>query len=132
MLTIKGHRPVDKKYPISCRYGVKGDHWKRGWHSGIDFKTPPGSPVMSFSDGVIEIAGNKGDGFGIRVVINHEYYRSFYCHLADYFVDVGERIKCGEYFAATGNTGNSTGPHLHFETRDLKGHSFEPTFGEAI
>jgi len=125
---ISGFRPVDEKHPISCKYGVKGDHWKSGYHQGVDFACPEGSPVRAFEAGTVKIAGNKADGFGIRVVLKHGSFTSLYCHLAEHFVDVGEKIKRGGYFAASGNTGNSTGPHLHFETRTPRGHSFEPVF----
>lgn len=86
-------------------------------HKGIDFKAKPGTPVLATADGEVTFAGTKGD-YGILVIIQHaDGYVTSYAHLQSYSVKVGQRVTLGEEIAAVGNTGASTGPHLHYEVR---------------
>ena len=86
-------------------------------HEGIDIATMPGMPVYAPADGTIIFAGYK-TGYGKLIIIDHGYQLStLYGHLSDIMVSKWQKIKRGEVIAATGNTGYSTGPHLHYEVR---------------
>lgn len=93
---------------------------KRVMHHGIDFKANTGTPVYSTADGVVESAGNKHDGYGKQIVILHGFgFKSSYSHLNKIEVSNGEFIHKGQKIAESGNTGKSTGPHLHYEIRHI-------------
>lgn len=84
-------------------------------HEGVDLKARMGSQVHAAADGVISYAGNRG-GYGLAVVINHGYgYSTLYAHNSRLLVRVGQAVKKGQVIARSGNTGISTGPHVHFE-----------------
>lgn len=85
-------------------------------HAGIDFAMPAGTPVRAAFGGTVEKAGDVGDGYGISVVVNHgNGYLTHYGHLSSAKVSVGEKVGAGETLGLEGSTGDSTGPHLHFE-----------------
>ncbi|MEK6647117.1 MAG: M23 family metallopeptidase [Candidatus Firestonebacteria bacterium] len=87
------------------------------WHCGMDIAADKGTPVKSVADGVIVFADYHG-GYGKLVVINHGYgYTTRYGHNTKIKVKTGERVKRGDIIAYVGSTGNSTGPHLHYEVR---------------
>jgi murein DD-endopeptidase MepM/ murein hydrolase activator NlpD len=85
-------------------------------HAGIDFGAPVGSPVRAVDDGKIEIAGEVS-GFGNHVRIQHRGFETSYSHLSEILATThpGAEVKRGDLIAYSGNTGLSTGPHLHFE-----------------
>ncbi|MCX6179030.1 MAG: M23 family metallopeptidase [Chlorobiales bacterium] len=84
-------------------------------HAGIDFSVPEGTKVQSAGDGIVAYAGYD-KGYGQKVTINHGYgYKTIYAHLSKSLVRQGQRIKQGEIIALSGNTGVSTGPHMHYE-----------------
>jgi murein DD-endopeptidase MepM/ murein hydrolase activator NlpD len=86
------------------------------FHPGLDFTAPQGTPVYATADGVVEIAGNLGNGYGNHIVIDHGYsYNTLYGHLYKIKAKRGQRVKRGEVIGYVGNTGKSTGPHLHYE-----------------
>lgn len=85
------------------------------YHKGVDWATPTGTPVYASCGGTVAKAG-WGSGYGYVVYINHEDGRQTrYGHLSKVLVSVGQKVKQGERIALSGNTGVSTGPHLHFE-----------------
>ena len=85
------------------------------YHKGVDWSTPTGTPVYASCGGVVEKAG-WGRGYGYVVYINHEDGRQTrYGHLSKVLVQAGQTVKQGDKIALSGNTGVSTGPHLHFE-----------------
>jgi len=87
-------------------------------HTGIDFGCDRGTPVYATGDAVVEIASTNGfnGGYGKQVLLNHEFgYKTRYAHLNEVLVKPGERVTRGQVIARTGNTGRSTGPHLHYE-----------------
>lgn len=89
-------------------------HIKR-MHEGIDFNVESGSPVFATGDGTIDFVGNK-EGFGLVVEIDHNFgYQTIYAHLSQAIVHEGQKVKRGEEIALSGNSGLSTGPHLHYE-----------------
>jgi murein DD-endopeptidase MepM/ murein hydrolase activator NlpD len=85
------------------------------FHSGIDFSASEGTRVHSTGDGIVAFSGYD-KGYGQKVMINHGYgYKTIYAHLSKSLVRQGQKIKRGEIIALSGNTGVSTGPHLHYE-----------------
>ncbi|GAB3858285.1 hypothetical protein GCM10029963_57750 [Micromonospora andamanensis] len=85
-------------------------------HAGIDFAMPAGTPVRAAFRGTVTKAGDAGDGYGISVVIDHDNgYLTHYAHLSTARVSVGEQVGTGQTIGLEGSTGDSTGPHLHFE-----------------
>ncbi|MFF8957313.1 M23 family metallopeptidase [Streptomyces sp. NPDC014894] len=102
---------------VSTGYQTGGSLWSSGSHSGIDFHAPHGTPVVSVGSGTVVEAG-WGDAYGYNVVIrmNDGTYTQ-YAHLASVGVAVGQSLAPGHRIGLSGSTGNSTGPHLHFEAR---------------
>ena len=86
-------------------------------HEGIDLGCDRGTPVYATGDAVVEVASSGGNGgYGRMVLLNHEFgYKTRYAHLSKVLVKPGERVTRGQVIAETGNTGRSTGPHLHYE-----------------
>lgn len=101
-------------FRISSLFGVdRGDHR----HSGIDLAVPVGTKVAAAKSGEVSFAG-WGNGYGYRVIIDHpDGTQTTYNHLSDIGVKVGDKVTAGKTVALSGNTGNSTGPHLHFEVK---------------
>ena len=86
-------------------------------HSGIDIAVPIGTPVQATADGIVQFVGNT-DGYGVRVEIRHaDGTVTLYAHLSEALVQPGQRVVKGETIGKSGNTGASTGPHLHYEIR---------------
>ena len=87
-------------------------------HTGLDVAGPQGTPVQAIADGTVKFAGWNDRGYGYLVVIDHGSYQSLYAHLRDTpSVSTGQAVNAGSAIGAMGNTGFSTGPHLHFEIR---------------
>lgn len=90
---------------------------KKTMHSGLDIANKSGTPIIASADGIISYSKTKS-GFGKVIVIDHGYgYSTFYGHCSELKKEVGENVKRGEVIALVGNTGNSTGPHVHYEVR---------------
>ncbi|MGR8009598.1 peptidoglycan DD-metalloendopeptidase family protein [Streptomyces hypolithicus] len=107
--------PVEK-YELSASFGGSGARWKSR-HTGQDFAVDIGTPVRAVGAGRV-VSVSCGGGFGIEVVVAHRGgYYSQYAHLAGVTVDQGERVRTGQWVGQAGTTGNSSGPHLHFEVR---------------
>lgn len=86
-------------------------------HEGIDIAAATGTPVFATADGIVSQAETAA-GYGKLVVIDHGYgYKTYYGHNSKLHVKVGQRVRRGERIAAVGNTGSSTGAHLHYEVR---------------
>ncbi|MFJ9625367.1 M23 family metallopeptidase [Streptomyces sp. NPDC101181] len=119
-----------KKYTLSASYGTGGARWAAK-HSGQDFAVPVGTPVTAAHTGTIVKAGPNGGGdgpaYGNAIVVKHANGKySQYAHLSKINVNVGQKVKTGQKIALSGNTGNSSGPHLHFEIRTT------PNYGSAL
>jgi peptidase M23-like protein/putative peptidoglycan binding protein len=101
--------------PTGDGFGVdRGDHL----HSGIDFPVPEGTPVGAAGVGAVIFAGYNSGGYGNLVVVQHRLgYTSWYAHLSSIAVSSGQAVDGGSRIGYVGSTGNSTGPHLHFEVR---------------
>ncbi|MFE1209168.1 murein hydrolase activator EnvC family protein [Streptomyces albidoflavus] len=114
-----------RSYTLSAGYGGQGDRWANR-HSGQDFAVDTGTPVRAIGAGRVIRVG-CGGAYGIEVVVRHDGgYYSQYAHLSAPAVDQGDRIQAGDWIGQSGSTGNSTGPHLHFEIR------LTPYYGSAV
>ena len=121
-------QPFKGEWPITQYYGEKVTS---SFHTGIDYGCPIGTPILASSDGVIRFTGYDKTGYGYCVIIEHDSTHStLYAHMNSlYYSSPGRNVKQGEIIGYSGNTGNSTGPHLHFEARtkwnDYRSH-FDP------
>ncbi|GAA3367857.1 hypothetical protein GCM10020367_65030 [Streptomyces sannanensis] len=107
--------PVDAT--PSTPYRRAGSAWASGYHTGVDFPVATGTSVKAVAAGTVVSAGWAG-AYGYQVVIRHTDGRySQYAHLSAYSVREGQKVNSGQRIARSGSTGNSTGPHLHFEVR---------------
>ncbi|MFG2874961.1 M23 family metallopeptidase [Streptomyces sp. NPDC048337] len=122
-------KPVEK-YTLSATFGKGGSMWSHK-HSGQDFAVPTGTPVHAAAAGVVVKAGPNGGGdgpaYGNAIVIKHANNTySQYAHLSKIQVTIGQKVSVEQQIALSGNTGNSSGPHLHFEIRTT------PNYGSAV
>lgn len=107
--------PVET-YELSAGFGSGGSRWVHR-HTGQDFAVPIGTPVRAVGAGRV-VRVSCGGPFGIEAVVQHaDGYYTQYAHLASAAVDQGEQVSAGQWIGLSGTTGNSTGPHLHFEVR---------------
>jgi murein DD-endopeptidase MepM/ murein hydrolase activator NlpD len=119
---IPSRFPLDKnhKESVTLNFGWEGKNPVSGEmmkHKGIDLRAPIGTPVYATADGVIGKA-TEHDGYGKVIVINHgDTFVTLYAHLDEILVDADEKVKIGDKIGTVGNTGKSTGPHLHYEVR---------------
>ena len=110
--------------PVTSRYKYR---WRRA-HKGVDIGLDEGDAIYAAFDGVVRAAlpSRMTGGYGNVLVIRHvNGLETYYGHLSDYVVESGDIVKAGELIGYGGNTGRSTGPHLHFETRYM-GQAFDP------
>jgi murein DD-endopeptidase MepM/ murein hydrolase activator NlpD len=107
--------PIAGKVP-STKYKQVGRHWSRGYHTGVDYAVPIGTDVLAVADGVIDPA-TWGKSYGTQLVQKLDGGWFIYAHLSKTLVKPGDKVKEGQVIAKSGNTGNSTGPHLHAELR---------------
>ncbi|MFH8883959.1 LysM peptidoglycan-binding domain-containing M23 family metallopeptidase [Streptomyces californicus] len=102
---------------VTTQYRASGASWSSGYHTGSDFQAASGTPVLAVGPGTVVSAGNSGS-YGNEVVIKHEDgMYSQYAHQSSLNVSVGQTVTGGQQIGLSGSTGNSTGPHLHFEVR---------------
>ncbi|MGW7041786.1 transglycosylase family protein [Streptomyces avermitilis] len=99
------------------QYHAAGSSWSKGYHTGVDFPVPTGTSVKAVAAGHVVSAG-WGGSFGYQVVLRHADGRyTQYAHLSAISVKAGQSVTAGQRLGRSGSTGNSTGPHLHFEVR---------------
>ncbi|WP_448317134.1 transglycosylase family protein [Streptomyces sp. CO7] len=111
---------------LGTAYRAHGSSWSKGYHTGVDFPVPTGTAVKSVGAGQVVTAG-WGGSFGYQVVVRHADGRySQYAHLSAISVRSGQAVTAGQRLGRSGSTGNSSGPHLHFEVRT------GPGFGSDI
>lgn len=107
--------PVPSTRKISSFYGKRG----KRHHDGIDIPAPRGRHILAVQDGVVTYSGKKISGYGNLTIIRHRGgVFSVYAHAHKNFTKTGQKVYRGQVIATVGNTGRSTGPHLHFEIRD--------------
>ncbi len=94
--------------------------WSKGYHTGVDFAVPQGTDIIAVADGVIANA-NWGKAYGTHLVqevlLDDKKSWVIYAHLSKSLVKIGDKVTRGQHIGESGNTGNSSGPHLHFENR---------------
>ena len=120
-------QPFDGSYPITQKYGDKDTS---SFHTGIDYACPAGTPVLASEAGRVVRDGWDNTGYGNCVIILHpDGNATLYAHMSRIVVITGQTVERSQLIGYSGNTGNSTGPHLHFEARktwyDYKSH-FDP------
>jgi murein DD-endopeptidase MepM/ murein hydrolase activator NlpD len=122
--------PLPEKYLEKITWGfdqtaIHPINKKKTTHMGIDVAAPAGTPVFAMGDGVVKKAVEE-KGWGKMIVLDHgDGYATFYGHLDEIKVEAGVKVRGGEVIGKVGNTGQSTGPHLHFEVR-LNGQHLNP------
>ncbi|MDN3646932.1 M23 family metallopeptidase [Pontixanthobacter aestiaquae] len=112
---------------ISSGFGYRRDPFTRrgAMHSGLDFKGPRGAPIYSAAQGTVSYVGWKS-GYGKTVEVSHgNGLMTRYAHMSRFAAAVGQDVAAGDVIGAIGNTGRSTGPHLHFEVR-INGRAVNP------
>lgn len=103
-----------ENYIITSRFGKRSN----GIHTGLDFNAVQGTPIKAAASGTVIYSGYKGS-YGNLVIIDHgNDFQTWYAQCSKLHVEVNQEVNQGEIIAEVGNTGNSTGPHLHFETRN--------------
>ena len=114
MMTYR--QPFSGSWPITQYYG---ETVTSSFHTGIDYGCPLGTAIMASEAGVIRYAAYDQTGYGYCVIIEHDIkHATLYAHLsAIRFTAVGRKVQQGEVIGYSGSSGNSTGPHLHFEAR---------------
>ncbi|MGW3008432.1 peptidoglycan DD-metalloendopeptidase family protein [Streptomyces sp. NPDC001219] len=112
-----------KQHGLSAQFGQAGVNWM-SLHTGIDFPVSYGTPVMSATDGTIRTQWNSAYG-NMAIVTAPDGTETWYCHLSSTKIRSGS-VKAGDQIAYSGNSGNSTGPHLHFEVRPGGGAAVDP------
>ncbi|MER0482123.1 peptidoglycan DD-metalloendopeptidase family protein [Streptomyces sp. Edi2] len=111
------------QHGLSATFGQAGVNWM-SVHTGIDFPVSYGTPVMSATDGTIRTQWNSAYG-NMAIVTAPDGTETWYCHLSSTKIRSGS-VKAGDQIAYSGNSGNSTGPHLHFEVRPGGGAAVDP------
>ncbi|MDZ4670801.1 MAG: peptidoglycan DD-metalloendopeptidase family protein [Phototrophicales bacterium] len=101
--------PLDGGYVITRGYS--------SWHTGIDLAAPVGTPVKAANGGRVIFSGWDSFGYGYMIAIVHGPTITLYAHLSEYYTNCGQDVVAGQVIGAVGNTGNSSGSHLHFEIR---------------
>ncbi|GGW30253.1 peptidase [Streptomyces lucensis JCM 4490] len=109
---------------LSAYFGQAGVNWM-SVHTGIDFPVSYGTTVMAATDGTVTTKWNSAYG-NMLIVTAKDGTETWYCHLSSYRVASGATVKAGDPVAYSGNSGNSTGPHLHFEVRPAGGSAIDP------
>ena len=109
---------------LSAYFGQAGVNWM-SVHTGIDFPVSYGTTVMAATDGTVRTQWNSAYG-NMLMVTAKDGTETWYCHLSSYRVTSGATVKAGQPIAFSGNSGNSTGPHLHFEVRPSGGAAIDP------
>ncbi len=95
-------------------------------HNGMDFAVVEGTPVRATMSGNVVFSGWNDQGYGNLVIVENGARRSYYAHLSELPVEQGEWVRQGDVIGLSGNTGNSTGPHLHYEVR-INGQNIDPS-----
>ena len=114
--------PLHRKHYVTSKFGNR----RYKWHYGDDLRLSIGDSVTAVFDGVVRIAKYNYGGYGNYVVVRHHNgFETLYGHLSERLVHVGDKVSAGDLVGWGGNTGRSSGPHLHFEVR-FRGDAIDP------
>lgn len=117
---MKLRLPFDGSYVITQLFGENPQYYAQYGlpaHNGVDYGTPIGTPILAAADGFVIDARLDSTGYGLYVKVDHGEYYTLYAHLSVFSVEIGVAVLAGDQLGLSGNTGNSTGPHLHFGLR---------------
>jgi murein DD-endopeptidase MepM/ murein hydrolase activator NlpD len=119
LATTPSVRPTRSRL-LTSAFGLRTDPYtdRQVMHKGVDYAADQGAEVLAPADGCVVFAGNRGNGYGQSIVLDHGFgVQTHYAHLSRFTVHVGERVRRGQVLGAVGNTGRSTVAHLHYEVR---------------
>jgi murein DD-endopeptidase MepM/ murein hydrolase activator NlpD len=111
-----GSKPEPSGLPVQGRITQE----PHAGHMAFDIGVPVGTPIKTTMDGTVIHAGWNDQGYGNLVIVENGDYRTYYAHLSSIPVSVGDAVAAGSVIGLSGNTGHSTGPHLHYEIRKNK------------
>lgn len=120
--------PDRSTYRLSSSFGYRSDPFtgKSKRHTGMDFATPVGNRIYSTADGVVENIKVDRFGYGKYVIVDHGFgYKTRYAHMSEIAVEPGTAVKRGQFIGYSGNSGRSSGPHVHYEVM-YKGNYVNP------
>ncbi|HKY64058.1 MAG TPA: M23 family metallopeptidase [bacterium] len=112
---------------VTSDYGMRLSpiHREKKFHGGLDIAAPVGSPIFATADAVVSFSGYQG-GYGRVLILDHGLgLATLYAHASKVFAKKGDRVRQGQIIAAVGKSGDTTGPHLHYEVR-VQGLSQDP------
>jgi murein DD-endopeptidase MepM/ murein hydrolase activator NlpD len=113
---MKYCKPFSGRYPLTSSWGWRTHKGKREWHTGLDYGCPVGTSLYCVDGGVVTFAGqDQFGGLYIDVKADSDGGVTRFLHCSELLAKAGERVKTGQLIAKSGNTGNSSGPHLHLE-----------------
>ncbi len=112
-------------YLVRYFFGYDPNYFDGKWHSGVDMPCPVGTPIRATMAGIVSFAGWSSTGYGNLVVVQNGVYQTYYAHASEFAVSTGDVVQAGQVVALSGNTGSSTGPHLHYEVR-VDGQQVDP------
>ncbi len=112
-------------YHLTAGFGEVSGLWS-SFHTGLDFAAPTGTPIVTVANGTVTYVGYDGS-YGNKVVVAlDDGTVTWYCHMTEFTVSVGDRVLQGQELGTVGSTGNTTGPHLHFEVHPDGGDPVDP------
>ena len=108
---------TDWRNYVTSEYGYRTDPMtgEMSKHTGIDIALSSGTEIHSCMSGTVHTFNAGDDGFGLYLTVTNGMYKTLYAHCSEILVEDGERVNAGDVIAKVGNTGKSTGPHLHLE-----------------
>ncbi|MFE3600804.1 M23 family metallopeptidase [Streptomyces sp. NPDC059142] len=113
-------------YTLTSSFGQSGSLWSSGYHTGLDFAAPTGTPIKAVHSGTVKSAGWSGS-YGYRTVLElDDGTEIWYAHQSSLSVSAGQKVSTGEVIGRVGATGNVTGPHLHLEVHTAGGTGIDP------
>lgn len=120
--------PLAGEWPVTSEFGPRQDPRAGTWrtHTGVDMSAPKGTPVFATAPGRVVFGGRDRGGYGKLVKVEHgNGLETWYAHLSRRAVREGEHIRRGQQLGRVGNTGRTTGAHLHYEVR-VRGEAVDP------
>lgn len=114
--------PFNGSYPITQIFGANHDYYYKNFgmqgHNGIDYGLPTGTPVLAATDGIVHTLQDD-PGFGHYIELIGSSYKTIYAHLQSFSVTNNTAVKAGQQIGISNNSGNSSGPHLHFGVKPI-------------
>ncbi|NOX63320.1 MAG: peptidoglycan DD-metalloendopeptidase family protein [Chloroflexi bacterium] len=120
MPSLKLRLPFDGSHRLTQGFGERPEVYKRlglPGHNGLDWSMPEGTPIKAVDGGKVVLVKDAPDGFGLHVKLEHKWGQSLYAHLSRIDVKLNQKVRKSQKIALSGNSGFSSGPHLHFGLR---------------